>query len=177
MNADTVKIPIERIEKAIYLIRCEKIMLDRDLAELYQVQTKALNQAVRRNPDRFPSDFMSQLTEKEVSELNRSQFVTGSQKYRDPRFRPYAFTEQGVAMLSTVLRSKRAIAVNVEIMRTFVKLRQLLASNTELARKLEDLEKKYDHQFKVVFDAIRQLMTPAPRNNKQIGFRPKALGK
>ena len=107
----------ERIEKAIYLIRGEKVMLDRDLADLYQVQTKALNQAVRRNLDRFPADFMFQLSEKEVSELNRSQFVTGSEKHRDPRFRPYAFTEQGVAMLSSVLRSKRAITVNIEIMR------------------------------------------------------------
>ena len=177
MNTDTVKIPIERIEKAIYLIRGEKVMLDNDLAELYQVQTKALNQAVRRNADRFPSDFMFQLTEKEVAELTRSQFVTGSQKHRDPRFRPYAFTEQGVAMLSSVLRSKRAISVNVEIMRTFVKLRQFLTSNIELARKLEDLEKKYDYQFKVVFDAIRHLMTPTASNNKQIGFRPKALKK
>ena len=106
-------IPVERIEKAIYLIRGEKVMLDRDLAELYEVKTKALNQAVRRNRDRFPSDFMFQLTKEESSELNRSQIVTGSQKHRDPRFAPYAFTEQGVAMLSSVLRSKRAVAVNV----------------------------------------------------------------
>ena len=98
--------------------------MDRDLAELYQVRTKALNQAVRRNLDRFPSDFMFQLSEKEFTELNRSQFVTGSEKHRDPRFRPFAFTEQGVAMLSSVLRSKRAITVNIEIMRAFVKLRQ-----------------------------------------------------
>ena len=117
-------ISIERIEKTIYLIRGEKVMLDRDLAELYQVQTKALNQAVRRNSDRFPADFMFQLSEEEVAELNRSQFVTGSEKHRDPRFRPYAFTEQGVAMLSSVLRSKCAITVNIEIMRAFVKLRQ-----------------------------------------------------
>src|SRR5687767_10936817 len=104
-------ISIEQIEKFIYLIRGEKVMLDHDLAELYQVQTKALNQAVRRNRDRFPADFMFQLLEKEVVELNRSQFVTGSEKHRDPRFRPYAFTEQGVAMLSSVLRSKRAIKI------------------------------------------------------------------
>lgn len=122
---------IEKIEKAIYLIRGEKVMLDRDLAELYQVQTKALNQAVRRNRDRFPADFMFQLSEKDVDDLNRSQFVTGSQKHRDPRSRPYAFTEQGVAMLSTVLRSKRAITVNIEIMRAFVKLRHLLVSDTD----------------------------------------------
>ena len=120
MKTSLVKIPVERIEKAIYLIRGEKVMLDRedrDLAELYEVQTKVLNQAVRRNRDRFPSDFLFQLTLDEVGALNRSQIVTGSQKHRDPRFRPYAFTEQGVAMLSSLLRSKSAVAVNVEIMR------------------------------------------------------------
>ena len=148
-----------------------------NLAELYEVQTKALNQAVRRNRDRFPSDFMFQLTKDELTELNWSQIVTGSQKHRDPRFRPHAFTEQGVAMLSSVLRSKRAIAVNVEIMRTFVRLRQILTSNAELARKLHDLEQKYDRQFKVVFDAIRQLMVPAPPIRKEIGFLPKTLRK
>lgn len=167
-------ISIERIEKAIYLIRGEKVMLDRDLAELYQVQTKALNQAVRRNVDRFPLDFMFQLSEKEVAELNRSQFVTGSEKHRDPRFRPYAFTEQGVAMLSSVLRSKRAITVNIEIMRAFVKLRQLLASNVELSRRLDELESKYDKQFRVVFDAIRRLMTTPDGDRKEIGFRSPA---
>ena len=165
-------ISIEKIEKAIYFIRGEKVMLDRDLAELYQVQTKALNQAVRRNSDRFPADFMFQLSEKEVVELNRSQFVTGSQKHRDPRSRPYAFTEQGVAMLSSVLRSKRAITVNIEIMRAFVKLRQLLASNTELARRLDELESKYDKQFRIVFVAIRHLMSKPVKDRKEIGFRP-----
>jgi hypothetical protein len=163
-------ISIEKIEKTIYFIRGERVMLDRDLAELYQVGTKALNQAVRRNGDRFPADFMFQLSEKDVAELNRSQFVTGSQKHRDPRFKPYAFTELGVAMLSTVLRSKRAIAVNIEIMRAFVKLRQLLASNTELARRLDALESKYDKQFKIVFDAIRQLIATPVRGRKEIGF-------
>lgn len=143
-------ISIEKMERAIYLIRGEKVMLDRDLADLYQVQTKMLNQAVRRNPARFPTDFMFQLSEKEVAALNRSQIVTGSQKHRDPRSRPYAFTELGVAMLSSVLRSKCAITVNMEIMRAFVKLRQLLASNAELARRLDDLESKYDQQFQVV---------------------------
>jgi hypothetical protein len=147
-------------------------MLDRDLAELYEVQTKALNQAVRRNRDRFPADFMFQLTNAEVTQLKRSQFVTGSQKHRDPRFRPYVFTEQGVAMLSSVLRSKRAIAVNVQIIRTFVRLPQILTSNAELARKLDQLEKRYDRQFKVVFDAIRQLMMPVSTKRKQIGFHP-----
>jgi len=167
----------ERIEKAIYLIRGEKVMLDRDLADLYQVQTKVLNQAVRRNLDRFPADFMFQLSGKEVSALNRSQFVTGSEKHRDPRFRPYAFTEQGVAMLSSVLRSKRAITVNIEIMRAFVKLRQMLASNVELSRRLDELESKYDKQFRVVFDAIRQLMAAPARGRKEIGFRSRAVKK
>ncbi len=126
---------------------------------------------------RFPEDFMFRLTGREVEELNRSQIVTGSQKHRDPRFRPYVFTEQGVAMLSSVLRSKRAVLVNIAIMRAFVRLRQLLASSAELAQKLDELEKKYDRQFKIVFDAIRQLMTPPTSKPKQIGFRPKALKK
>jgi len=173
----TSLIPIERIEKAIYLIRGEKVMLDRDLARLYDVTTAGLNQAVRRNRDRFPEDFMFQLTSAEVAQLNRSQVVIGSEKHRDPRFRPYAFTEHGVAMLSSVLRSKRAITVNIEIMRAFVKLRQMLASNAELSRRLDELESKYDRQFKVVFDAIRQLMSPAVRDRKEIGFRSRSVKK
>ena len=164
-------ISIEKIEKVIYVIRGQKVMLDRDLASLYDVTTGALNQAVRRNRDRFPADFLFQLTLAEVAELNLSQIVIGSEKHRDPRLRPYAFTEQGVAMLSSVLRSKRAITVNIEIMRAFVKLRQLLASNAELARRLDDLESKYDQQFKIVFDAIRQLMTMPGRGRREIGFR------
>ena len=163
-------ISIEKIEKAIYVIRGERVMLDRDLASLYDVTTGALNQAVRRNRDRFPRDFMFQLTSDEVAELNLSQIVIGSEKHRDPRLRPYAFTEQGVAMLSSVLRSKRAITVNIEIMRAFVKLRQLLASNAELARRLDELESKYDKQFKIVFVAIRELMTAPDRGRKKIGF-------
>jgi len=174
---DSSLIPVERIEKAIYLIRGEKVMLDRDLAELYQVTTAALNQALRRNRERFPSDFMFQLTGSEVTQLDRSQIVIGSQKHRDPRFRPYAFTEQGIAMLSSVLRSKRAISVNIEIMRAFVKLRQMLASNAELSRRLDDLESNYDRQFKVVFDAIRQLMSPPVPKPKQIGFRSRSVKK
>ena len=150
-------------------------MLDSDLAELYQVTTAALNQAVRRNRERFPEDFMFQLTRDEAIQLKRSQSVTGSQKHRNPRFLPHAFTEQGVAMLSSVLRSRRAALVNIAIMRAFVKLRQLLASNAELARKFEQLERKYDHQFKVVFDAIRQLMTPPEPRRKQIGFHAKSI--
>jgi hypothetical protein len=152
-------------------------MLDRDLARLYDVSTAAFNQAVRRNRERFPEDFMFQLTSVEVAELNRSQIVIGSEKHRDPRFRPYAFTEQGVAMLSSVLRSRRAISVNIEIMRAFVKLRQMLASNVELSRRLDELESKYDKQFRVVFDAIRQLMTTPARGRKEIGFRSRAVKK
>ena len=150
-------------------------MLDRDLAKLYDVPTGALNQAVRRNRERFPKDFMFQLTLAEVAELNLSQIVIGSEKHRDPRLRPYAFTEQGVAMLSSVLRSKVAIMVNLEIMRAFVKLRQILTSNAELARRLDELESKYDKQFKLVFDAIRHLMATPVRNRKEIGFRSRSV--
>ena len=172
--SNTNLISIEKIERSIYLIRGEKVMLDRDLAQLYDVSTAALNQAVRRNRERFPEDFMFQLTLAEVTQLNRSQIVIGSEKHRNPRSRPYAFTEQGVAMLSSVLRSKRAVAVNIDIMRAFVKLRQMLASNAELARRLDELESKYDKQFKVVFTAIRQLMTTPVRARKEIGFRSRS---
>ncbi|MGI8836652.1 MAG: ORF6N domain-containing protein [Pyrinomonadaceae bacterium] len=170
MKKSSISVPIERVERVILLIRGQKVMLDSDLAALYEVTTAALNQAVRRNRERFPDDFMFQLTLHETEELNRSQIVIGSQKHRDPRFRPYAFTEQGVAMLSSVLRSNRAALVNIAIMRTFVTLRQMLASNAELAQKLEGLEKKYDANFRVVFDAIRQLMMPPEPKRKQIGF-------
>ena len=166
--SDTNLISIERIEQSIYLIRGEKVMLD--LAKLYEVSTAALNQAVRRNIERFPEDFMFQLTAAEVVELNRSQIVIGSQKHRDPRSRPYAFTEHGIAMLSAVLRSKCAISVSIELIRAFVKLRQIFASNAELARRLDELESRYDEQFKVVFRAIRQLMAPPVRDRKAIGF-------
>jgi len=174
---NTDLIPSERIENAIYLIRGEKVMLDRDLAKLYGVLTGALNQAVRRNRERFPADFMFQLKTAEVRQLNLSQIVIGSEKHRDPRLRPYAFTEQGVAMLSSVLRSKQAISVNIEIMRAFVKLRQMLASNAELSRRLDELESKYDKQFRVVFDAIRQLMATPARGRKEIGFRSRSVKK
>jgi hypothetical protein len=160
-------IPQEIIEKKIYLIRRQKVMLDADLAELYDVQTKVFLQAVKRNIDRFPKDFMFQLTKEEFSNL-RSQFVTSSWGGR--RYLPYAFTEQGVAMLSSVLNSKRAIHINITIMRIFIRLRNLLISNTSLARKLKALEKKYDSQFSIVFDAIRQLMTPPEPKKRMIGF-------
>ncbi len=151
-------------------------MLDHDLAELYGVTTKALNQAVRRNLTRFPEDFMFQLDKIEAAAL-RSQFVTlkgGRGRHR--KYLPYVFTEQGVAMLSSVLRSRRAIQVNIAIMRTFVRLRELLASNRELAKKLAALEQKYDARFKVVFEAIRKLMTPSPNDPKRrIGFDTKPI--
>jgi hypothetical protein len=133
-------VPVELIERRIYLIRGQRVMLDNDLAELYQVPTKALNQAVRRNLDRFPEDFMFRLSGEEVEALNRSQIVTSSQKHRDPRFPPHAFTEHGVAMLSSVLRSKGAVQMNIVIIRAFVKLRQILASQTALARRIEKVE-------------------------------------
>ena len=161
------QIPTERIENIILLIRGHKVILDEDLAQLYSVETKALNRAFLRNRERFPEDFVFQLTEKEHENL-RCQF--GTSKRGGRRYRPYAFTEQGVAMLSGVLRSKRAVQVNVEIMRAFVRLRRLLASNEQLARKLDVLENKYDSQFKVVFDAIRKLMTPPEPNKRKIGF-------
>ena len=164
-------VPSERIESSIYLIRSEKVILDHDLASLYGVSTKSLIQSVKRNLERFPQDFMFQLTNREFAIL-RSQIVTSSWGGR--RLPPYAFTEQGVAMLSAVLKSSRAINVNIEIMRTFVRLRQLLLSQEELARKLQALEERYDGQFKVVFDAIRQIMAPdVPPKRQRIGFRPR----
>ena len=164
-------VPLERIERAILVLRGHKVMLDSDLAALYGVRTKVLNQAVSRNIERFPADFMFQLTEEEATRL-RSQIVTlKTGRGRHRKYLPYAFTEQGVAMLSGVLRSTRAVQVNIEIMRAFVRLRQMLASNVELARRLDDLEKKYDAQFKSVFDAIRALMAPAKQPRRRIGFR------
>jgi phage regulator Rha-like protein len=145
-------------------------MLSTDLAELYGVEPRVLVQAVKRNIERFPEDFMFQLNEEEFSDL-KSQFVTSSWG-GIRRAAPYAFTEQGVAMLSSVLRSKRAVQVNVEIMRAFVRLRRMLATHEDLARKLDALEKKYDSQFKAVFDAIRQLMAPPEQKRRHIGFRP-----
>ncbi len=164
-------VPLERITNAIVLLRGHKVMLDADLAVLYGVETRALVQAVRRNTGRFPADFMFQLTTDEAAFL-RSQTVTlktGRGLHR--KYLPYAFTEQGVAMLSSVLRSYRAVQVNIEIMRAFVRLRQMLESNTELAKKLDSLEKKYDAQFKAVFQAIRELMAPPISTKKKIGFR------
>jgi ORF6N domain len=167
MPSKTLPIPVERIEKAILLIRGEKIILDSTLAEMYGVETKQLKRAVRRNINRFPSDFMFELTKEEFDGL-RYQFGTSNRG--GARYRPMAFTEQGVAMLSSILNSNRAIEVNILIMRAFVRLRGMISTHKELLRKLEDMEKKYDEQFQVVFEAIRQLMTPPERERKKIGF-------
>lgn len=196
-------IPAERIERRILLLRGQKVMLDFQLAELYGVPTKVFNQAVKRNIDRFPADFMFELSEDETKQVlrsqivtlndgnwsqsvtspnatlskstephspNWSQIVTSSKKHRGLVYRPFAFTEQGVAMLSSVLRSPRAVQVNIAIMRTFVQLRQMLASSAELSGKLAALEAKYDEQFKVVFDAIRELMSEKKLPKREIGF-------
>ncbi len=164
-------IPVEVIERKIYFIRGHKVMLDEDLAELYGVPTKRLNEQVRRNEKRFPQDFMFQLSSEEAVSL-RPHFATlKSGRGRHRKYLPYVFTEQGVAMLSTVLNSGRAIEVNIQIMRTFVKLREMIASHKDLARRLDELEKKYDAKFRVVFEAIRQLMIqPEPKKKRRIGF-------
>ncbi len=184
MKADPLAL---RAERRILLIRQHRVMLDYDLATLYGVEARSLNQAVKRNLARFPDDFMFQLTPAEADEVRRlvsqsvtpapggssnsSQMVMSSRKHRGRSYLPYAFTEQGVAMLSSVLRSPRAVQVNIAIMRAFVRLRELLLTNADLARKLAALESKYDAQFKSVFDAIRQLMTPPDPPRRRIGFR------
>ncbi len=165
-------IPSERIAKSIVLLRNQKVILDSDLAELYGVETKVLVQAVKRNANRFPEDFMLQLTKDEF-DLLKSRIVTTNPGRGGRRTAPYAFTEQGVAMLSSVLRSDRAVSVNIEIMRAFVRLRQMLSTHSNFERKLHTLEKKYDAQFKVVFEAIRELMIPPePKKKRSIGFAP-----
>lgn len=165
---ESTLIPIERVEQAIYLIRGHKVMLDRDLAGLYGVETKALNQAVKRNADRFPTDFVFRLSAEEKNEL-----VTICDRFNTMKHStscPLVFTEQGVAMLSGVLRSPRAAEVNITIMRTFVKMRKMLQSSEELSRKLAELESNYDEQFRLVFEAIRELMIPPEPKSKPIGF-------
>ena len=169
-------VPAERIEKSILLVRDQKVMLDFDLADLYGVETKVLVQAVKRNRNRFPEDFMFQLTKEELEDW-RSQIVTSNPGAKKGLRRPpYAFTEQGVAMLSSVLRSKRGVAVNIEIMRAFVRLRELMASHKAISQKLDDIEARldrHDHSFKAVFETIRQLLEPpTPEQTKRrIGFR------
>jgi len=156
-------------ERRIFLLRSLRVMFDYDLAELYGVETGALNRAVKRNADRFPSDFMFQLTAEEYEDLKCQIGISRDWGGRR-RSLPYAFTEQGVAMLSSVLHSSRAVKVNIAIMRAFVHLREMLLSNADLARKLANLEQKYDSQFKAVFDAIRQLMTPPSKPHREIGY-------
>ena len=162
-------VPVELIENKIYLIRGHKIMLDRDLAALYGVETKVLKQAVKRNLKRFPEDFMFVFSPSEFADW-RSQFVTSKNDKMGLRHAPMTFTEQGVAMLSTVLNSERAIEVNIQIMRAFVRLRQILSTHADLAKKLEALEQKYDSQFRVVFEAIRALMEEPEQPKRKIGF-------
>ena len=172
-------ISVADIESRIFLIRGQKVMLDADLAVLYGVETFNLNKAVKRNVDRFPEDFMFQLTkgelgEKGCEEADSLRFQIGMSKTSGRggrRYLPHAFTEQGVAMLSSVLNSKRAVHVNIAIMRAFVKLREMIASHKDLARRLDDLEMKYDQQFRIVFDAIRELMTPPAKPRRKIGYK------
>jgi hypothetical protein len=173
----TQLVPVEQVERLIHLARGEKVLLDADLAMLYGVETKVLNRAVKRNLGRFPPDFMFQLTAEEAANL-RCQIGTSSSGYGGRRYLPYAFTEQGVAMLSSVLRSERAVQVNVAIMRAFVSLRRMLAGNEALARKLAVLERRlegHDQAIKSLFDAIRELMAPPAKPPREIGFH--AVGK
>lgn len=160
-------VPLDEIRSKIYIIRHTKVMLDRDLAELYEVPTSQLKRAVRRNIDRFPEDFMFNLSKDEFENL-RCQFDTSN--WGGTRYPPFAFTEQGVAMLSSVLNSKRAIQVNIQIMRAFTQLRQMLSTHSDLKRKIEQMESKYDRQFQIVFDAIKQLIDTQNQPKKKIGF-------
>ena len=163
-------VPRVRIEQTILVIRGHNVMLDSDLAQLYGVTVGRLNEAVKRNENRFPSDFMFQLTKPEFEHM-KSRIAISSSKWGGRRHAPYAFTEQGVAMLSSVLRSRRAIEVNIAIMRAFVRLREMIGSNKALARRLNELEKKYDGQFRIVFEAIRELMAEPPTKSRRIGFK------
>ncbi len=163
-------VPVARIEKSILLIRGQKVMMDKDLADLCGLEPRVLVQPVNRNLDRFPNDFAFRLTGKEFEALRSQPVILKKGRGQHRKYLPYVFSEPGVAMLSSVLRSERAIQVNVEIMRVFVRLRRLLASHEQSARKLAALERKYDSQFKVVFDAIRELMTPSEPKRKAIGF-------
>ena len=183
MPNTSIALPDESIEDTILLIRGKKVILDHDLARLYGVATRTLNQAVKRNLDRFPEDFMFRLTKAESEEWQRlkplrSQIVI-LKKSRGThiKYQPYAFTEHGILMLSSVLKSPRAVQVNIQIMRTFVRLRELLASNEKLIERLDELEENYDAKFKIVFSAIRQLMNPPAGSRKTIGFRPRAAKK
>jgi hypothetical protein len=169
---ETALVTIDIIERKIYIVRGQKVMLDSDLAALYGVETKVFNQAVGRNLERFPEDFRFQLTEEEFESL-RSQFVTSKKGRGGRRYLPYVFTEQGVAMLSSVLNSERAIQVNIGIMRAFVSMRKMLSTNEEINKRLTELENKsgeHDENFKKVFAAIRLLISPPNKSDKEIGF-------
>ena len=170
MNEKTI-IPSEVIEKRIFIIRGQKVILDFHIAELYQVETKALKRAVKRNRARFPSDFLFELNQQEYTAL---RYQLGTLKRGEhSKYLPYAFTEQGIAMLSGVLGSPRAVQVNIAIMRSFVKLREVLATHKDLVQKLAELENKYDAQFQIVFDAIRQILNSPEKPKREIGFRVK----
>ncbi len=164
-----ILIPAETIQSKILWIRNQKVMIGRDLADLYGVGTKVLNQAVKRNRERFPEDFMFQLSHEELNNW-RSQFVTSKKDKKGLRYKPFVFTENGVAMLSSVLNSRRAIQVNIQIMRTFTKLRKLMIEHRDLREKIETMEKKYDYQFQAVFDAIKNLLAPPAKPKNPIGF-------
>lgn len=172
-NKQAALIPVEHIAQSIHILRGQRVLLDSELASLYQVQTKRLNEQVKRNIDRFPEDFMFRLTRAQVDVLNRSQNATGSQKHRDPRFPPYAFTEHGAIMAATILNSPRAIEMSIYVVRAFVQLRDLLASNRQLAEKFAELERKvssHDQAIVGILKAIRELMhTPVPKK-RPIGF-------
>jgi hypothetical protein len=165
-------VPVEHVQKAILFIRSEKVILDADLAVLYGVSTKRLNEQIKRNRDRFPDDFMFQLTSDEKAEVVANCDHLSKLKF-SPNL-PYAFTEHGTIMAANVLKSERAIRASVEVVRAFVRLRRMLASNAELSRRFDELESKYDRKFKIVFDVIRQLMSPPLANRKQIGFGPRS---
>lgn len=173
----TALVPLEHITRAILLVRGHKVLLDTELATLYGVPTKRLNEQVKRNAARFPQDFRFRLSSAETEALNRSQIATGSQKHRDPRFPPYAFTEHGAIMAATILNSPRAIEMSVYVVRAFVQLRELLASNTELARRLDELEARiakklatHDEAIAAMLAAIRELMNPPAPRRRPIGF-------
>jgi hypothetical protein len=173
MNKSNIDLPIERVESVVLVIRGEKVILDADLARLYGVTTSRLNEQVGRNRERFPEDFVFQLTGEESATLRSQNAISKSRGGR--RYLPFAFTEHGAIMAANVLNSQRAVQASVQVVRAFVKLRRILASHTELAKKLAELEGKYDSQFKIVFEAIRKLMAPPVVKRKEIGFRPKAL--
>jgi ORF6N domain-containing protein len=183
MPNTSIALPDDLIEDTILLIRGKRVILDHDLARLYGVATRVLNQAVKRNLDRFPEDFMFQLTKAETEEYqrlkrSRSQIVTlNKTRGTNIKYQPYAFTEHGILMLSSVLKSQRAVQVNIQIMRTFVRLRMMVTSNDTLIERLDQLEENYDAKFKIVFNAIRQLMNPPAVKRTQIGFRPRVAKK